>query len=115
MAREPFVWNEIEHWTLADLMETLNLIESDEEAESFFDEFSHACGSDEIATHNIRYILDIIARDDDDQNDTLSSAEEAERIAELFQVDLPSETEVLSPLQTFGNSSCGLKMPAEAA
>lgn len=116
MSREPFIWNEIEHWTLADLMETLYLIESDEDAESFFTEFSGAISGngkfnaegDEIATHNIRYILDIISRDDEEDGD--GGQEEAERIAELFQVDLPSESEVLSPLQTFGNSSCGLKV-----
>jgi hypothetical protein len=108
--RVPFVWQSIEHWTGGDLMETLQLINSDDEAADFMEVYTAACDDEEHAEHNIRYMLDIIAHDDDDD----SAQAEAERLAELFMVTVPTDSETLSGRNWWSNSSVGLKVEAAA-
>ena len=101
--RNPFTWQEVEHWTGADLMETLQLLTEQSEADDFISAYAEACADDEDhAEHNVRYMLDVLARN--------GEKDEAERLAELFGVELPQASEILSPRQWFTNSSLGVKV-----
>lgn len=104
MIREAFIWQDIEHWTLGDLMDTLRLIDTQELADDFMQSYATVCDDDEHALHNVRYICDIISRDDDDED----AMDEAKRICDLFDVELPAEDEILSPMQAFKGTSLGV-------
>lgn len=94
--RKPFIWNEIEHWTGADLIETVQLIDEDD-AESFMSAYAAVCGDESHAEHNLRWIMTLVDR------------ETAEALSELFMVELPGEDEVISPRQWWNESSLGVK------
>lgn len=95
--RTPFIWNEIEHWVLPDVMDTIQLV-SDEEAADFMEAYSAVCG-EQVAEHNIRYMLDILARRD---------RATAEEVSAVFMLAIPEPNETLIPLHTFGMSSYGV-------
>lgn len=99
--RQPWVWNEIEHWTGPDLAETIQLVSEQAEADDFIEAYAEACEDDEHALHNIRYILSVMISADED---------ELQRIADLFGVDPPIKGEVISPRQWWKDSSCGIKV-----
>lgn len=108
MAREirrPWVWNGVKHWTLGDVAETLQLITEDDEAQDFLRAYAEICGSEELASHNIGYIAQILSHDD--END---GPDEARRICELFMTQFADK-----PMHTFGKSSLGIKIPVETA
>jgi hypothetical protein len=94
--RKPFVWNEIEHWTGNQLMETVQLVDEDE-AESFMTAYSAMCDDESHAEHNLRYIM------------SLTDSETAEALSELFMIEQPREFETIEPRQWFAGSSYGLK------
>lgn len=102
MMRRPWVWNEIEHWTGIDLMETLQLLTEQVEADDFIESYAEVCEDDDHAAHNIEYMVGIIGSSDH---------EEGDRLAELFGVDF-STAEPVSPRQWWANSSLGLKETA---
>ena len=107
--RKPFIYEEIEHWTGADLMGTLQLIGSQEEADAFLVAYVEANNDDEEhANSNLRYMLQIIATDDDNEN----AEEEAEQLAEWFGLDMPAPDEAISPRQWWLDSSLGVKEAA---
>lgn len=108
MAREAFTWQDIDHWTLGDLMDTLRLIDTQELADDFMEVYADACKDADHALHNVRYMCDIISRDDDDDD----APDEAKRIADLFDVELPADDEVISPMQAWKGSSLGMKVAA---
>lgn len=108
MHREPFIWNGIEHWTGADLMETVLLISDEDEAADFMEAYTAACDDEDHAIHNLRYMLDILAHDSDNDD----ARTEAEQQAELFMVELPAKDETLAPRNWWTNSSCGVKVAA---
>ena len=91
--RNPFIWNEIEMWTGADLIETVQLLDEDD-AEGFMEAYSEAC---EDAEHNLRYIM------------TLTDRETAEALSELFMIECPESDEVVEPRQWWNDSSLGVK------
>lgn len=93
MHREPLIWEELEIWTVPDMLDALIYeIETEEDAETFFEEYAKVCPD---AEHNIGYLAGLI-RDEDVQQDVL----------DLFMVELQIE-----PRQLFGgNSSYGIKI-----
>lgn len=93
--RNPFAWNEIEHWTGSDLIETIQLLD-ESEVESFMSAYSAVCDDESHAEHNIRYMM------------TLVDSETAEALSELFMIDRPEKNEVVAPMQWWANSSLGL-------
>ncbi len=94
--RKPFTWNEIEHWTGADLIETVQLLDG-ADVEGFMSAYSAASGSESAAEHNIRYMM------------TLTDRETADALSELFMLDAPADDETISPRQWFAGSSLGVK------
>lgn len=108
MSRTAFVWDGIEHWTGADLMDTIRLISSDDEAASFMEAYTAACDDEEHAVANLRYMLEIIAHDSDNDD----SEQDAQELADLFMVDIPASNEVIYPRNWWSNSSCGIKVAA---
>jgi hypothetical protein len=97
MKRTAFVYGGVEHWTMPDLVETIQLV-GESEAADFMEAYAAVCG-EETATHNLRYMLDILSRKD---------RETALALADVFMVELPGEHEVLAPRHTFGMSSYGV-------
>lgn len=100
--RAPFVWEDagIEIWTGGDLMDTLLLLDSQDEADSFLSAYAEACDDDDHALHNVRYLAQLIG------------GEDAERISGFFGFDLPKSGETISPRQWFKASSLGIKVAA---
>lgn len=96
--RIAFVVFESEHWTMPDLIDTLQLLTDDEEASTFLSAYEAVCGT-ETAEHNLRYMFGLIERTDQ---------HEALRLSELFMLAVPGKAEVLSPRHTFGMSSFGV-------
>lgn len=94
MARVPWIWEQVEHWTMDDLKETLTLIEEQSEADSFTEAYAEVCGED-IAEANLSYLVHLIA---------LKDAAEGERLQELFGVE-PQSSKLY---HTFGFSSLGI-------
>lgn len=92
--REPFIWEDVEHWTGGELVETVMLISDTEEAKSFMDAYIEACDDQEHAETNIAYICGMAGEDGREQ-------------LELFGIDPPSG--VISPRQWWANSSLGVK------
>jgi hypothetical protein len=111
MTRRPFVWKEIEHWTGGDLLETILLIDDEEDAADFMEAYAAACEDEDHAIHNVRYLLQIHAADTDDED----AQEAANTAADLFMVDMPAQAEVISPRHWWKGSSLGIKSEAEAA
>lgn len=97
--RKPFIWNEIEHWTGQDLIETVQLLD-EADAEDFMSAYSAVCEDEAHAEHNLRWIMTLVDR------------ETAEALSELFMVECPEPDEVVSPRQWFKGSSLGLKEAA---
>ena len=91
--RNPFTWNEIEHWTGADLMETVQLLDEDD-VEGFMEAYGNA--SDD-AEHNLRYIMGLV------------DSETAEALSELFMLLPLEDGEVIEPRQWWNQSSLGLR------
>lgn len=112
MARAPFVFQEIEMWTGLDLMETLALISDQDTADEFLVAYSELFEEDEHAVQSIRYYLQIIGYDPDDETGEIR--DEMKRIAEMLGVDFPSASETIAPQHTFGKSSYGIKEPVAA-
>lgn len=108
--RVPFVWNEIEHWTGGDLMDTLSLISTQEEADSFMEAYGDLFTDSDDAIESVRYFIQIVAYDPDDDDGSILA--EYKEQAKLLGVDFPTPTEVISPRHTFGNSSLGVKVAA---
>lgn len=108
--RKPFVWNEIEHSTGLDLMETIQLISEQDEADSFMEAYAEVCDDEDHAIQNVRYMLEIIGSDDDDPDAEKTAAE----LGELFGVEPTQPGEVISPMQWWSNSSYGVKEAAAA-
>lgn len=96
--RKAFVWNELEHWTLPDLVETLQLLGGQDEADDFIAVYAEACEDDDVALHNVGYMAELISHSD---------KESAEAICDLFGVGFQIE-----PKHTFGKSSYGIKVEA---
>lgn len=97
MARQAWVWQGVEHWTLPDLLETLQLISDEDETEDFMESYTEVCGSEEYAWAMLGYMAELISHQDKD---------EGERICELFQVE---RQEVFpQPGHTFGRMSFGI-------
>lgn len=112
ISRIPWEWNEVEHWTMGDLCETLLLISEQEEADDFATSYAEICGDESTAEANIGYMLYLIRerKDEDDDGEA-----EAERLAELFGIS-PQGDKIG---HTFGASSLGIgtthpKHPANA-
>lgn len=97
MARKPFIVFEEPCWVMPDLVTILSLISTEEEAEEFLTAYNAVCG-DEVADHNLRYMLRLIAVGGD--------VESAEWLADLFMVEVPERE--LQPLHTFGTTSYGI-------
>jgi hypothetical protein len=88
--REPWVWNEIEHWILPEVRDTMTLCVTQEEADDFTQSFAEV--TDDVE-QQLGYIIG-----------TISDEEERTRLFDLFGVE-----EVLSPQQLFKRSSLGVK------
>jgi hypothetical protein len=110
MARAPFVFQEVEMWTGVDLMETLSLIGDQDTADEFMVAYSALFEDDEHAIQSVRYYLQIIGYDPDDEDGEIMA--EMKRIAGMLDVEFPSASEVIPPQHTFGTSSLGLKVAA---
>jgi hypothetical protein len=108
MARAPFDWDGMEHWTGGDLLDTLLLISSQDEADSFLSAYAEVCDDDDHALYNLRYMAQIIATDDD--SDTAEA--DAKLLAGLFGFEMPKNNETISPRQWFAQSSLGVKATA---
>ena len=52
--RKPWVWNEIEVWTGKDLMEILQLLTEQDEADDFIESYAEVCEDEDHALHNVR-------------------------------------------------------------
>ena len=90
MAREAFIWSEIEMWTLHDVRDTMQLCATQDEADEFLTAYSQVC---DHAEHNVCYMIGLI-----------SDGEEQERLADLFGI----ADETIQPMQVFNKSSCGV-------
>lgn len=109
--RKSWEWNGIEHWTGADLIETLSLISEQDEADSFMLAYGDLWDDVDDAIESLRYFIQIVTYDPDDSPEqALKREAEYLDIAVLLGVQLPSKDEVISPRHTFGNSSLGVKV-----
>lgn len=97
MTRAPFTWQDMEHWTGSDLMETVMLLSGKDEADVFFSEYVETCEDVEHAEHNLKYMAQVIGGDD------------GKNVLEMFGLEI-AKGEVISPRQWFANSSCGVKV-----
>lgn len=100
MPRAPFIWQDCEHWTLLDIISTIQLIESQEDADDFIEAYAAVCVDEDHALHNIGYIVDILMSHEEDEDDQ----KEGERLMKLFDVERQ-----IMPVQVFRNSSLGVK------
>lgn len=91
MSRRPFIWQDIEHWTIPDFMDTLQLVDEAKDAKDFMEAFSEVC---DHAEHSVGYIARLVGDKD---------SEEGERICETFGVTYQEQAK-----QLFTNSSCGI-------
>lgn len=113
MRRAPFTFQGIDMWTGVDLMETLSLISEQDEADEFMEAYAALFADSDDAIESVRYYLQIVGYDPDDDDGEILA--DYKRVADLLGVDFPSAAEVISPQHTFGNSSLGVKVEAEAA
>lgn len=81
----PFVWQDVEMWTVPDVLETMQLIEDEDEAADFFEVYAALCDNEEHASHSLGYIAALI-----------SDEEERETVCELFEIEPRAE-----PVQLF--------------
>ncbi len=95
MQREAFIWDGIEHWHGPDLMDTVALLSSEDEAASFLEAYVEASATEDDAKHNVVYMCKII----EDGAETL----------ELFNLGNFSPPAVPEPRQWWNNSSMGVK------
>lgn len=112
MPRSPFMFQEVEHWTGIDLMETLSLISDQDEADAFMVAYSELFTNDDQAIQSVRYFIQILAYDPDDDDGEIRT--EMQRIASMLDVDFPSHSETIAPQHTFGRSSYGILESAAA-
>jgi hypothetical protein len=91
-------------WTLPDIVETICLIDDQDEADDFMEAYAAVCVDDDHALHNVGYIADLLMSDDEDEE----SQEFGKRILELFDVERQ-----ITPVQVFKNSSLGVKSDRE--
>lgn len=98
--RKPWTWNEIDHWTVEDLLETLQLLSEQDEADDFMSAYAEVCHDEDHAEHNLRYLLQLLMRRDID----------VDEISELLDLDKPTLDEVFISRNWFANSSCGIKV-----
>lgn len=110
MARSPFIFQEIEHWSGVDLMDTLSLISDQDTADEFLSAYGDLFDDPDNAIQSIRYFIQIIGHDPDDEDGSIR--EEMQRISTMLGVDFPSAAEIIPPQHTFGNSSFGVKVAA---
>lgn len=103
MARQPFQVFGMDCWGTSDLVDVLSLISDEAEAEEFMEAYTAVCGED-TAVYNLRYLL----------AQTTIDRDEAERLADVFMVELPGKNVVLSPRHTFGSSSYGVDPEKQA-
>ena len=104
--RRPFTWNEIEMWTLPDLLMTMLLaVDTQEEADDFMESYAELFEDEPSFTHAVRYAVSMIALG---QPEGAGDEDEAARLYDLFGVDPVGSDEVLAPVQTFGRASCGM-------
>ncbi len=96
--RVPFIWDDIEHWTGVDLMETVALISDPDEADAFMAAYVEHTEGPEHAYGNIAYMTTLL--------------EDGEEIWETFQLDDVQLGNWQSPRQWFQNSSLGVKAAA---
>lgn len=108
--RQPFVFQGTELYTGVELMELLSLISDQDEADEFMVEYSQLFENDEQAIQSVRYFIQIIAYDPDDEDGEIRS--EMQRVAKMLDVDFPSAAEIIGPQHTFGSSSFGVKVAA---
>lgn len=108
--RAPFVFQDVEMWTGVDLMDTLSLIGDQDTADEFLSAYSELFENDDDAIQSIRYFIQIIAADPDDEDGEIRK--EMKRVADMLGVEFPSASEVIPPLHTYGNSSYGVKVAA---
>lgn len=105
MERVPFTWEGVDHWTGADLVETLMLLGDQDEADSFLSAYAEVCEDDDHALHNIRYLVQVISTDSD--SDT--AEEDGRTICDFFGLKFPAPTETIAPHNWFFMSSLGVK------
>jgi hypothetical protein len=108
MPRTCFDWQGVEHWTGFDLMETLILLDGQDEADDFMTAYADVCEDDEHALHNVTYLIQMIATDSD--SDTAQA--DAAKLVEYFGIDYPGDDATISPRQWWKGSSLGVKVPA---
>jgi hypothetical protein len=90
MTRQAFVWEEVEMWTVPDVVEVLSLIMDQDEADSFMEAYDAVQDESE---HMVGYLVG------------LTDEEDRDRLRALFGVE-----ETIQPLQLFNNSSLGVKV-----
>ncbi len=98
MKREPFIWNDMKHWTGAELIETVALIDSRKEGASFMEAYIAACESQKQAEENVLYILGNLGED-------------GKASLRFFDLKIPL-TPVPGPQQWWKDSSLGVKTNA---
>lgn len=98
MPRAPFVWEGIEHWTGVDLTDTLSLISTQDEADSFMVAYGELWENEDEASTSLAYWLLL--------------TEDAPTVAELLGIELPTKGVVISPRQTWGRTSLGVEVLA---
>lgn len=96
MTREPFIWDGIEIWTGAELIETVMLLADKDEADAFMAAYVEHTDGPEHAENNILYICGQFGDDGMEQ-------------LELFDIAVPEPGTTISPTQWFSNSSLGVK------
>jgi len=92
--RVPFVFQDIEHWTLPDLIETVRLIDGQQEADNFIQAYAEIAGEDN-ARRNLGYIARLISDEDPDGANTIKA---------LFGVEFE-----ITPRHAFGATSYGIQ------
>lgn len=100
----------MEHWTGEDLMETLSLVSTQGEADNFMEAYGALWSEPDDAIESLRYWIQLVAYDPDDDDGEIER--DCLRICVLLGIQLPSRDEVISPMQTWGDTSLGVKAAA---
>lgn len=90
-SKAPFVWNEIEMWHLPDIVETLQLIDDENEALSFYEAYIEVCDDEEHAMHSLGYMARLISETE--------GSDVGQSICDWFEIDYQ-----LEPVQVFGKA-----------
>jgi hypothetical protein len=99
--RVAWEWGGSEHWMVRDVIETMLLIGSQEEADDFKEQYLYICGK-EIGRDNIGYFLFLISTSEHYEG----GAEECARLAALFNIEPHDGVGKIH--HTFGFSSVGI-------